>query len=84
MPILAGFVLTLPVTFWQIWAFVAPGLYDNERQAILPFIVCSSALFAGGAIFGYALVFPSSSSSSPSWDNGGVVSALDDARGVSA
>ncbi|HPG24969.1 MAG: twin-arginine translocase subunit TatC [Spirochaetaceae bacterium] len=73
--ILAGFVLTLPVTFWQIWAFVAPGLYDNERKAILPFVVCSSALFAGGAIFGYALVFPVVFQFFNSWDNEWVVSA---------
>jgi sec-independent protein translocase protein TatC len=56
--LLAGFVLSLPVTFWQIWAFVAPGLYANERRAIIPFVVISSLLFAGGAIFGYTQVFP--------------------------
>lgn len=56
--LLAGFVLSLPVTFWQIWAFVAPGLYANERRAIVPFVLVSSLLFAGGAIFGYTQVFP--------------------------
>ncbi len=55
---LAGFVVALPVIFWQIWAFVAPGLYVSERKAIVPFVVTSSLLFGGGATFGYAMVFP--------------------------
>ncbi len=56
--LLAGFVCALPVTFWQLWAFVAPGLYENERRAILPFVVISTGLFVGGAVFGYTQVFP--------------------------
>jgi sec-independent protein translocase protein TatC len=56
--VLAGFVIALPVIFWQIWAFVAPGLYVSERKAIVPFVVTSSLLFGGGAVFGYAMVFP--------------------------
>ena len=55
---LAGFVIALPVIFWQIWAFVAPGLYASERKAIVPFVVVSSLLFGGGAVFGYSMVFP--------------------------
>ncbi len=55
---LAGFVLALPVIFWQIWAFVAPGLYASERNTIVPFVFVSTLLFAGGAIFGYTMVFP--------------------------
>jgi sec-independent protein translocase protein TatC len=56
--LLAGFMLALPVVFWQIWAFVAPGLYANERRAIVPFVGVSTLLFAGGSIFGYSIVFP--------------------------
>ena len=56
--VLAGFVLGLPVIFWQLWAFVSPGLYDTEKTAILPFVLVSTLLFAGGATFGYAVVFP--------------------------
>ncbi len=56
--VLAGFVMTLPVTFWQIWAFVAPGLYSSERNTIIPFVSVSSLLFCGGALFGYTMVFP--------------------------
>ena len=56
--VLAGFVLALPVIFWQIWAFVAPGLYTKEKSAIVPFVLASSLLFGGGAIFGYTMVLP--------------------------
>ncbi|MAI78174.1 MAG: twin-arginine translocase subunit TatC [Deltaproteobacteria bacterium] len=56
--LLAGFVLSLPVTFWQVWAFIAPGLYESERRTVIPFVLISSLLFAGGAIFGYTQVFP--------------------------
>ncbi len=55
---LAGFVIALPVIFWQIWAFVAPGLYASERKTIVPFVLASTLLFGGGAVFGYAMVFP--------------------------
>jgi len=73
--ILSGFVLTLPVTFWQLWSFIAPGLYDNERRAIFPFVFFSTGLFAGGAIFGYSVVFPIVFEFFNSWDNEWVVSA---------
>ena len=73
--LLSGFVLTLPVTFYQLWSFVAPGLYDNERKAALPFVFFSTALFAGGAIFGYSMVFPIVFEFFNSWDNEWVVSA---------
>jgi len=56
--LLAGFVISLPVTFWQLWAFIAPGLYDSEKKAVAPFVFFSTLLFGGGAIFGYTQVFP--------------------------
>jgi sec-independent protein translocase protein TatC len=56
--LLAGFVLALPVIFWQLWAFVAPGLYPSEKNAIVPFVSASTLLFAGGAFFGYTQIFP--------------------------
>jgi sec-independent protein translocase protein TatC len=56
--VLAGFVLSLPVTFWQLWAFISPGLYESEKTAVAPFVLISTLLFAGGATFGYAVVFP--------------------------
>ena len=56
--LLAGVVFALPVIFWQLWAFVSPGLYPGEKNAILPFVLVSTALFTGGAVFGYTIVFP--------------------------
>lgn len=56
--LLAGFIFALPVVFWQIWAFVAPGLYDTEKSAVVPFVLVSTVLFTGGAVFGYTQVFP--------------------------
>jgi len=73
--LLAGFVLTLPVSFWQLWAFVAPGLYDSEKRAIFPFVIASTVLFAAGAAFGHTFVFPVMFQFLNSWDNEWVVSA---------
>jgi len=56
--LLAGFALALPVVFWQIWAFVSPGLYSKEKKVAIPFVTTSTALFAAGASFGYFMVFP--------------------------
>ncbi len=56
--LLAGFILSLPMFFWQVWAFVAPGLYQGEKRFVLPFVFSSTLLFAGGSVFGYSIVFP--------------------------
>ena len=56
--LLAGFVVTIPIFFWQVWGFVAPGLYEREKRFALPFVFVSTLLFLGGAFFGYASVFP--------------------------
>ena len=56
--LLTGVVFALPVIFWQAWSFVAPGLYPGEKRAVMPFVLCSTLLFAGGAVFGYSMVFP--------------------------
>jgi sec-independent protein translocase protein TatC len=56
--VLAGFVLALPVIFWQVWAFISPGLYDTEKSVAAPFVLISTLLFTGGATFGYTVVFP--------------------------
>ncbi len=54
---LAGVGLASPLIFHQIWAFVAPGLYPNEKKAIAPLAIASSILFIGGAAFGYFVIF---------------------------
>ena len=54
----AGLVLALPVVLFQVWRFLAPGLYDKEKRLALPFILVSSALFLLGVFFAYKLVLP--------------------------
>lgn len=44
--------------FWQVWVFIAPGLYQHEKRVIIPFTLLSSFCFLGGAAFGYYVVFP--------------------------
>lgn len=55
---LAAFIVSLPHTLYQIWAFVAPGLYAHERRLVAPLVVSSSLLFMIGMAFCYFLVFP--------------------------
>ena len=55
---LAGIFLTSPYIFYQIWSFIAPGLYEEERKYIIPVAVFSALFFVGGASFGYFVVFP--------------------------
>jgi len=51
-------LLASPVIFYQIWRFVAPGLYGHEKKVLLPFSLLSAVCFLGGAAFGYFVVFP--------------------------
>jgi sec-independent protein translocase protein TatC len=55
---LAGLMLAVPVILYQLWRFIAPGLYENEKRAVLPVVFFSSFFFLGGALFGYFAVFP--------------------------
>ena len=55
---LAAFLVSMPVIFWQIWSFIAPGLYKNEKRYVFPFVLASTLCFATGAFFGYSFVFP--------------------------
>ena len=50
--------IAMPYLFYQIWAFVAPGLYSHEKKAVLPLIISSSILFYLGILFAYFVVFP--------------------------
>jgi sec-independent protein translocase protein TatC len=56
--LLAGFLASIPMILYQLWAFVAPGLYSQERRFALPFVVSTTLLFAAGASFGYFVAFP--------------------------
>ncbi|APC05141.1 twin-arginine protein translocation system subunit TatC [Polynucleobacter asymbioticus] len=55
---LVAFIIALPVVMYQLWAFIAPGLYLHERKLILPLVVSSYTLFIIGMAFAYFLVFP--------------------------
>lgn len=53
-----GFILAFPVIGWQLWQFVAPGLYKKEKGAFLPFLLASPVLFLIGAAFAFYAVLP--------------------------
>ena len=55
---IAGVMLSAPYIFYQLWLFIAPGLYKNEKKFVIPFVIASTILFIGGALFGYFVVFP--------------------------
>lgn len=55
---LSAFVISLPYTLYQVWAFVAPGLYQHEKRFAVPMIMLSTLLFLLGMAFAYFLVFP--------------------------
>ena len=55
--LLAAFLLALPVVLYQVWAFVAPGLYNHEKKLVLPLVVSSTLLFFLGVAFCYFFVF---------------------------
>ena len=55
---LGGFVLSLPIQLYQIWSFIAPGLYAKEKWLVVPFVFLSCLLFCTGAYFGWSMVFP--------------------------
>ena len=55
--LMAAFMLALPVVLYQVWAFVAPGLYSHEKRLVLPLVVASTVLFLVGVAFCYFFVF---------------------------
>ncbi|MEN8260466.1 MAG: twin-arginine translocase subunit TatC [Pseudomonadota bacterium] len=58
LTLVAAIFLTMPHSLFQIWAFVAPGLYRHERRMILPLLAASTVLFYAGMAFAYFVVFP--------------------------
>ena len=55
---LAGVVIAAPLVMWQLWLFIAPGLYRREKRLAVPFVFFASILFVGGAAFNHYVVFP--------------------------
>lgn len=53
-----SFFIAIPMVFYQIWGFVAPGLYKNERRLVAPLLLSSTLLFYAGMAFAYYVVFP--------------------------
>ncbi|MFQ6775725.1 twin-arginine translocase subunit TatC [Cereibacter sphaeroides] len=56
--VMGGIILSFPIIAWQMWRFVAPGLYRNEKAAFLPFIVASPLMFLLGGVFAFYIVLP--------------------------
>ena len=56
--LIVGILLASPWMFWQLWGFIAPGLYRRERRLAVPFVLASTLCFVGGGWFGYVVVFP--------------------------
>ena len=56
--LIAGLILASPLVFWQVWLFIAPGLYSHEKKLAIPFILMSTFFFVGGAAFSHYIVFP--------------------------
>ena len=55
---LVGLIIALPALLWQAWAFIAPGLYANEKRLAIPFVVSGTVFFISGALFSHYVVFP--------------------------
>ena len=55
---LAGLFVACPFVLYQVWMFISPGLYRNEKRYVLPFMFSTIALFLSGGYFGYKLVYP--------------------------
>lgn len=58
LALMVAFLLTLPYTFYQIWGFIAPGLYQHEKRLVTPLLLSSVGLFYVGMAFAYFLVIP--------------------------
>ena len=58
MSFFVGIFVAAPYILYQVWAFVAPGLYPHERRYAMPFIFFGTVFFLGGAAFGHFLLFP--------------------------
>jgi sec-independent protein translocase protein TatC len=58
LSVLGGLLMALPIILYQLWAFIAPGLYAREKKLALPFVFFSCLLFAAGGYFGWRVAFP--------------------------
>ena len=58
MAALAGLLIALPILLWQLWAFIAPGLYAHEKRFAIPFVMMSTIFFTMGCAFSHYVAFP--------------------------
>jgi len=58
LALMAGLIIAGPLVFTQLWLFIAPGLYANEKKLAIPFVAMSTFFFAAGAAFSHYVVFP--------------------------
>ena len=58
LAIVAGIFLSSPYILWQLWLFISPGLYRNEKRYVWPFVILTSGLFMSGGFFAYKLALP--------------------------
>ena len=58
MAFFVGIFVAAPYILWQVWAFIAPGLYAHEKGYVYPFIFFGTLLFVGGGLFGHYVLFP--------------------------
>jgi len=58
LAMIGGLALAAPVIFYQLWGFIAPGLYAKEKRFVIPFVLFSTVLFVGGGYFGWRTAFP--------------------------
>jgi sec-independent protein translocase protein TatC len=58
LTLVLSFFIAIPVVLYQIWGFVAPGLYKNEKKMVAPLLISSTLLFYAGMAFAYYVVFP--------------------------
>jgi sec-independent protein translocase protein TatC len=58
LSMMGGLIVALPIIFYQLWSFIAPGLYAKEKRFALPFVASSTLLFCGGVYFAMTFVFP--------------------------
>ena len=55
---MAGCILACPFVLYEVWLFISPGLYQNEKRYLVPFMLATVGLFLAGAYFGYRWVYP--------------------------
>jgi sec-independent protein translocase protein TatC len=58
--LIGGLFAASPFVFYQLWLFIAPGLYRSEKRYVLPFVFSTVGLFVAGGCFGYKMVYPAS------------------------